>query len=323
MKKIKYLLMLFLLFPLSLLAQQTIISGKVIDFTDGTTLPGVSVRVIGTNTGTVTDNDGKFNISVPGNGATLLISYVGHISQEVKVADLKNGIIALKSDNKGLDEVVVVGYGVQKRATVTGAVATLQSKEITVTKNESVVNMLTGKIPGLRIVQNTAEPGGYDNTLDIRGFREAPLVVIDGIPGGSFDHMDPNEIESISVLKDASASRYGVRGGGGVIVITTKKGNKSGKFDINYSYNQGYQQYLGMAQGVGAVDYMLLTNEKTKRDFASNFIANVPPAYSYADIKPWLDGTNKSADWIDAAFKKSAPQVQHNLNVVGGTDKIS
>ena len=322
MKKIKYLLILFFLLPLSLLAQQTIISGKVIDYTDGTTLPGVSVRIKGTTTGTVTDANGKFQISVPA-GAILQVTYIGHESLEVKVTDIKNNTIALKQGNKGLDEVVVVGYGVQKRATVTGSVSTLQSKEITITKNESVVNMLTGKIPGLRIVQNTAEPGGYDNTLDIRGFRAAPLVVIDGVPGGSFDRMDPNEIENISVLKDAAASIYGVRAAGGVILITTKKGDKSGKFDVNYSVNQGYQQYLGTPDGVKAVDYMLLTNEKTKRDFANNFIANVPPAYSYADIKPWLDGTYKSADWIDAAFKKSAPQIQHNLNVTGGNEKIS
>ena len=323
MKKYKYLLILFFLFPLSLLAQQTTISGKVVDFTDGSTLPGVSVRIKGTTTGTVTDNSGKFQLSVTGTDAILQISFIGYVSQEIKAADLKNGTIALKTSNKGLDEVVVVGYGVQKRATVTGSVSTLQSKEIITTKNESVINMLTGKIPGLRVVQNTAEPGGYDNKLDIRGFKAAPLVVIDGVPGGSFDRLDPNEIENISILKDASASIYGVRAAGGVILITTKKGDRNGKFDINYSVNQGYQQYLGMPEGVSAVDYLLLTNEKTKRDFANNFIANTTPAYSYADIKPWLDGTNKSADWIGAAFKKSAPQIQHNLNVTGGSEKIN
>jgi TonB-dependent SusC/RagA subfamily outer membrane receptor len=172
---------------------------------------------------------------------------------------------------------VVVGYGTQKRETVTGSVATLKSKEITVTKNESVVNMLTGKIPGLRIVQKTAEPGGYENQIDIRGYKSAPLVVIDGVPSGGFERMDPNEIESISVLKDAAASIYGVRAAGGVILITTKKGEKNGQLDINYSVNQGYQQFLGTPEGVDAVDYMLLTNEKTKRDFANNFIANTAP----------------------------------------------
>ncbi len=323
MKKLQYLLILFFLFPLSLLAQQTVINGKVIDFTDGFTLPGVSVKIKGTTTGIVTDVNGKFSLAVANNNAVLQFSYVGYTPQEVKVSDLKDGVVALKTSNNNLNEVVVVGYGTQKRATVTGSVSTLKSKEITVTKNESVINMLTGKIPGLRIVQNTAEPGGYDNKIDIRGFRAAPLIVIDGVPSGGIERLDPNEIESISVLKDAAASIYGVRAAGGVILVTTKKGDGTGKFDINYSVNQGYQQYLGTPEGVDAVDYMLLTNEKTKRDFANNFIANTTPAYSYADIKPWLDGTNKSANWIDAAFKKSAPQIQHNLNVNGGTEKIS
>jgi TonB-linked SusC/RagA family outer membrane protein len=323
MKKFKYLLILFFLFPLSLLAQQTAISGKVVDFTDGSTLPGVSVKIKGTTTGIITDLNGKFTLNASATDV-LQLSFIGYVTQEVSVAALRNSnTVTLKSSNTNLNEVVVVGYGTQKRETVTGSVSTLKSKEITVTKNESVVNMLTGKIPGLRIVQKTAEPGGYENTFDIRGYKAAPLVVIDGVPSGGFERMDPNEIESISVLKDAAASIYGVRAAGGVILITTKKGDKNGTFDINYSVNQGYQQYLGMPEGVDAVDYMLLTNEKTKRDFANNFIANTTPAYSYADILPWMDGTNKSADWIGAAFKKSSPQIQHNLNVNGGTEKIS
>jgi TonB-linked SusC/RagA family outer membrane protein len=323
MKKFKYLLVLYFLFPLSLLAQQTIISGKVIDSKDGSTLPGVSVKIKGTTIGVVTDLNGKFQLSVPAADATLQLSYVGYTTQEIKAADVNNGTIALQATSNNLNEVVVVGYGTQKRETITGSVATLKSKEITLTKNESVVNMLTGKIPGLRILQKTAEPGGYDNTIDIRGYGAAPLVVIDGVPSGGLERMDPNEIESISVLKDAAASIYGVRAANGVILVTTKKGDKNGKFDINYSVNQGYQQFLGMPEGVDAVDYMLLTNEKTKRDFNNNFIANQIPTFSYADIKPWLDGTYKSADWIGAAFKKSAPQIQHNLNVNGGTEKIS
>ncbi|WP_426668659.1 SusC/RagA family TonB-linked outer membrane protein [Mucilaginibacter sp. McL0603] len=326
MKKTKYLLILFLLFPLSLLAQQTVISGKVIDFTDGNSLPGVSVRVQGTNAGTVTDKDGKFSISVSGNDATLIISYIGYLSQEVKATDLKNGIVALKTGSKGLDELVVVGYGVQKRATITGSVSTLQNKEIITTKNESVINMLTGKIPGVRIVQTTSEPGSYANNLNIRGYTSAPLVVIDGVIGGdqsTIGRMDPNEIENISVLKDAAASIYGIRAAGGAILITTKKGAKNGKMNINYSFNDAIQSFLGMPQGVNAVDYMMLTNEKVKRDFASNFANNVTPQFSYADMKPWLDGTNKSADWSDMVFRKTANEISHNLNIDGGNDKIS
>ncbi|WP_091208486.1 SusC/RagA family TonB-linked outer membrane protein [Mucilaginibacter gossypiicola] len=326
MKKYKYLLILFFLFPLGLLAQQTTINGKVIDLTDGSTLPGVSVKIKDTNTGAITDVAGKFQLQVPGPNAILQLSYIGYVTQEIAVKDIKDGTIALKTNNKSLEEVVVVGYGVQKRATITGSIATLQSKEITTTKNESVINMLTGKIPGVRIVQNTAEPGSYANNLNIRGYTNAPLVVIDGVIGGdqsTIGRMDPNEIESISVLKDAAASIYGMRAAGGAILITTKKGGKNGKININYSVNDAIQTFLGMPEGVGAVDYMLLTNEKVKRDFANNFVHNVTPQYSYADMKPWLDGTRKSADWIGLAFKKTANQIQHNLNIDGGTDKIS
>jgi len=330
MKKIKYLFIILFLFPLSLLAQQTIITGKVTDLTDGSVLPGVSVLIKGTTTGAVTDIGGTFHLTVPNTNVILQLSYTGYETRQVAVKDIKGGLIALKATNKTLDEVVVVGYGVQKRATVTGSIATLQNKEIVTTKNESVVNMLTGKIPGIRIVQTTAEPGSYANNLDIRGYKTSsgagPAIIIDGIIGGdqsTLGRMDPNEIESISVLKDGAAAIYGIRAAGGAILITTKKGSKNGQVSINYSVNDAVQTFLGMPQGVGAVDYMLLTNEKTKRDFANNFISNVPPAYSYADILPWLNGTNKSSDWVDLVFKKTADQISHNLNIDGGNEKIS
>lgn len=325
MKKIKYLLTLFFLFPLILLAQQSVtISGKVTDAAGGSGLPGVGIKVKGTSTGTITDSEGKFTISVPGPDSYIQISFIGFRSQEIQVKSKRDFQIILQEDNNSLEELVVVGYGTQKKATLTGSISTLKSEDIVVTKNENVVNMLTGKIPGLRVLQKTSEPGGYENQFDIRGFGN-PLIVIDGIPrgGGDFSRMDPNEIENISVLKDAAAAIYGVRAANGVILITTKKGKKDGKYDINYSVNQGWQQFLGMPEGVGAVDFMLLTNEKTKRSFASNFPNNQESTYSYGDIKPWLDGTYPSADWIGAAFNTVSPQIQHNMNVDGGTDKAN
>ncbi len=190
--------------------------------------------------------------------------------------------LSMEENSRNLDNVIVVGYGTQKKTTLTGSVSMLKSSEIVVTKNENVQNMLTGKIPGLRMIQRTAEPGGYENSFDIRGYGAAPLIVIDGVPRGGFEKIDPNEIESVSVLKDASAAIYGNRAANGVILITTKKGSaRNRKFDITYSFNQAWQQFLGMPDGVGPVDFMMLTNEKMKRDFANNFISNQPPAYSY------------------------------------------
>ncbi|MDB5015076.1 MAG: TonB-dependent receptor plug [Daejeonella sp.] len=297
------------------------VTGKVAD-EKGLPLPGVTIKLKGTSLGAVTNSDGSYSIKLPNGSGILVFNFIGFVSQEIAVNESTQVNVVLREQLSNLEEVVVVGYGTQKKVTLTGSVSTLKTSEIVVTKNENVVNMLTGKVPGLRILQKTAEPGGYENSFDIRGFG-SPLVVIDGVPRGGIERMDPNEIESISVLKDAAAAIYGVRAANGVILVTTKNGNKNGKFDINYSVNQGWQQFLGMPQGVGAVDYLLLTNEKTKRSFASNFMGNDVPAYSYADMKPWLEGTFASADWIGASFNTVAPQIQHNFNINGGTDKAS
>ena len=180
----------------------------------------------------------------------------------------------MQEDSKTLEEVVVVGYGTQKKATLTGAVSAVNNKEIAVTKNENVVNMLSGKIPGVRITQKSSQPGEFDNAIDIRGLGE-PLIVVDGIPRdkGYFSRMDANEIESVSVLKDASASIYGIRAANGVILVTSKHGGESsdGKFDITFSANYGWQQFLYMPETASAANHMLLINEKSYNDFGTNY----------------------------------------------------
>ncbi|MDN5286396.1 MAG: TonB-dependent receptor plug [Mucilaginibacter sp.] len=323
MKKLKYLFIICFLFPLSLLAQQTSTGGKVIDFTDGSALPGVSVKIKGTTTGTVTDKDGKFRLNIAGPDTYLQLSYLGYVAQEIQVKDLKDGIIALKSTNKSLEEVVVVGYGTQKRANLSSAVSTVSNKELIATKNENVYNMLSGKIPGLAIQQRSSEPGGFDAKIDLRGFGQ-PLIVIDGVPGGDLSRLDPNEIDNISVVKDASAAVYGVRAANGVIIVTTKKGGKSknGKFNFSYSVNNAWQQFLNVPNSVGALDYMMLKNEQQKRDFNSNYFTQSAPAFSAADMKPYQDGTLKTSNWGDEVFNKTASQIQHNLSMNGGNDKV-
>lgn len=322
MKILRQLLWLCCLIPASLLAQQKTINGKVSNAQNGEPLAGVTISLGGTTT--TTNAEGKYTINAPANASRLTFTYVGMktVSEDIKGRSAIN--IAMTGNEQSLDNVMVVGYGTQKKTTLTGAVSQISSKELVTTKNENVANMLTGKIPGLRMVQRTAEPGAYENSFDVRGYGGAPLVVIDGVPRGGFEKMDPNEIESISVLKDASAAIYGNRGANGVILITTKKGSASrNRFDISYSVNQGWQQFLGMPDAVGPVDYMMLTNEKMKRDFANNFVANQPPAYSYEDILPWMDGTYQGADWIGAAFNTVVPQMQHNLSFSGGTDRVN
>lgn len=327
MKKIYYLLPLFCCLPFLIWAQNTQITGRVTDSATGAPISGASVQLVnekGSNTGTLTSENGTYRIEILGKATTISFSSVGSLPVTEAVAGRTSIDVRLVGGDNTLNDVVVVGYGTQKKVTLTGAVAVVDNKELTVTKNENVLNMLTGKIPGLRMVQKTAEPGSYENAFDIRGFGGAPLVVIDGVPRGGIERLDPNEIESISVLKDASAAIYGVNGGNGVILVTTKKGqSKDGKFDINYSVNQSFQQFLGMPDAVGAVDYMMLTNEKAKRDFGTNFITNAPPAFTYDNIMPWVQGERQSADWTGAAFHNISPQVQHNINIAGGTDKIN
>jgi len=327
MKKMYRLLFLVCLLPLSIFAQQKTIKGKITDSKDGSPLSGVTITA-GTGTAkvaTATGADGGFTLTVPANTKEIIVSTIGFsdVREKINNRDIIN--VRMNASAKDLGEVVVVAYGTQKKVNLTGSVATLKSSEITITKNENTLNMLTGKIPGLRMTQQSAEPGAYANTFDIRGYGGAPAIVIDGVlNGGNFQRMDPNEIESISVLKDAAAAPYGFNGGNGVILITTKKGtNKNGKFDINYSFNQGIQQFLGMPQGVNAVDYMMLVNEKAREDFGTSFTGNQQLPFSYDAIEAFVQGNSVSADWIDAAFSKTSQQVQHNINISGGSDKVS
>jgi len=289
-------------------------SGLVVDET-GQGLPGVSVKIKGTTIGTVTGVDGKFVISAS-NDQTLVFTFVGYTSQEVAVGSQTSIKVSLVSNATNVNEVVVVGYGTQKKATVTGSIASVTNSEIVTTKNENVLNMLTGKVAGVRIVQNSAEPGSFDNAFDIRGFGN-PLVVIDGIPRDNITRLDPNDIESISVLKDASAAIYGVRAANGVVIVTTKKGKK-GTVELNYSGTYGWQVPAYMPKPVGALDFMTLVNEQLLHNVNGGQIK-----YTDADFAAYRNGTKTSTDWYGNVFANSAPQQQHNLNAIGGTDNTS
>ena len=275
----------------------------------------VSVTVKGKPGGTATDSTGKFQINVS-KGGTLVFSYVGMTTQEVEITDQENVDIQLSSTSASLRDVVVVAYGTQKKATLTGAVSSVQSREIVETKNENVQNMLTGKVAGLRVSQNSSEPGSFDNSFDIRGLG-TPLIVIDGIPRDNISRIDPNDIESVSILKDASAAVYGVRAANGVVLITTKKG-KRGTTELNYSGNWGWQVPAGLPESVGAVDYMTLANEKSMHNVNGGRLS-----FTDADFAPYLDGTKKSTNWYSPTFKNAVPQSQQNLSANGGNEKTT
>ena len=197
------------------------ISGQVVDEL-GEAIIGANVTVVGNKSlGTITDIDGNFTLTVP-QGTTLEVSYIGYVNKKVVVDNKISYKITLKEDAEQLDEVVVVGYGTQKRVNLTGAVSAITNEELVATKSQNAQNMLTGKVPGVRVIQKTSEPGEFTNQFDIRGFG-SPLIVVDGVPRGNLQRMDPNEIESISVLKDASAAIYGVRAANGVVLILQRK----------------------------------------------------------------------------------------------------
>ena len=231
------------------------ITGNVVDAT-GTPIIGATIMEKGTTNGTITDLDGNFTLRVS-NNAKLEVSYVGYKTQLVSVKG-ESIVITLKEDTEVLSEVVVVGYGTQKKATLTGAVSAVRADDLISTKNENVQNMLSGKLPGVRVVQKSAEPGSFNNSFDIRGLGSA-LIVIDGVPRDNMDRLDPNDIESLSVLKDASAAIYGVRAANGVVLITTKKG-KSGNAELEYSGNIGWQNPTGSPKSASAADWMTLKN---------------------------------------------------------------
>ena len=248
MKKLLLVLFLFVFTLGAVYAQTVQVKGLVISGSDMEPLPGVNVVVKGnTSIGTITDVDGNFSLSVPSD-AVLSVTYIGFKSQDVLVKGQRTLKIILLEDTEALDEVVVVGYGVQKKANLTGAVASIKSDELLKAKSANSTNTLVGQIPGLISKQAKGEPGADDASLYIRGiatFRgdTSPAFIIDGVERSSADfaRMDPNDIESVNVLKDAaSAAIFGMRGANGVVVVTTKRG-KQDKTSIKYSGNVSIQ----------------------------------------------------------------------------------
>ena len=322
MKKSLILTFGCLLSASAMFAQNGTVHGVVTD-SQGEPVIGATIKVVGTKRATVTDMNGEFAIQASGK-EKLNISYVGTKSE---VVTAKNNLkIVLQDDDNTLSDVVVVGYGTQKKATLTGAVSAITNKEMVVTKNENVVNMLSGKVSGVRITQNSSQPGEYDNNIDIRGMG-APLIVVDGIPRDQayFSRMDASEIDNVSVLKDASAAIYGVRAANGVILVTTKHGtsSKEGSFELTFSANYGIQSFLYLPKTASAVDHMLLYNEKVHNAFGQNYPYRYKPGtYSYDQMFEYSTGKKQGTNWTDELFDKTSPQQQYNVTMNGSSKKI-
>ncbi|MFD1770760.1 TonB-dependent receptor [Sphingobacterium suaedae] len=302
---------------------QTIFKGQVVD-ENGSPVEGVTVSLKGRRGQTTnTAADGSFSIALDPGAATLVFEHIAYVSKEVETKGRATANITLQSKSGDIEEVVVVGYGTQRKANLTGAVSAISGKEL---ENRPIANIgqgLQGQIPGLtvRSTGNTA-PGNRSPQFRIRGvgtWGDAnPLIVIDGIPGGNLNILNPDDIESISVLKDAaSSSIYGVRGANGVIMVTTKKGS-SGVTNISLNSYLGWQTPTALPEFVGSADYMMLQNE-------ANINAGQNPTYTDQQIEIARNGSDPNyfanTDWIEETYRRSAPQQNHNLSLNGGGDK--
>ena len=295
--------------------QQKQITGTV-TYKDGNPLPGVNVVVTGTTVGVITNIDGKYSINVPEGAMSLTFTFMGMQAQEISIGTLTQIDATMEESAYGLDEVVVVGYGTQKKENVTGAVASVGGDVLAKTSVVSTTNSLVGLLPGIVSKQTGGEPGRDVASISIRGFG-SPLIIVDGV-ARSFNDIDPKEIESVTILKDASAGIYGARAGNGVILVTTKRGSIA-KPEISYSSSYTLQSLTFLPKPVNAGQYATLMNEKNLSD-GDNAI------YTDEQVQKYFDGSDPlnypNANWWKAVMRDWAPEQQHNISISGGNEVV-
>lgn len=296
--------------------QQQTVKG-IVKGPDGLPVIAANISQKGTNNATITDLYGNFTLNITGQHPVLVISYIGYVTTEVNVSGRAFIEVVLQEDVEALDEVVVVGYGTMRKKDVTGAVSSVRTEDITKNATSNVMQAIAGKMSGVQVVQNSGTPGG-DVSILIRGVGTindaSPLYVIDGVPvSGGMWYLNPNDVESIDVLKDASATAiYGSRGANGVVMVTTKQAQE-GHTEINFDYSYGIQHTAKTYDMLNASQYAALHNEM-RTNAGSEYSLN--PAFS--DPESLGTGT----DWMDAIFR-TAPMQKVNLSMLGGNQKIS
>jgi TonB-linked SusC/RagA family outer membrane protein len=286
--------------------------GRVVD-EQGQAIPGATVKVKGSNMGGVTDANGRFRLNNVDEGATLVVSYIGYDAKEMKVSKSAM-VISLNPQANNLNDVVVVGYGSQKKVNLIGSVSQLSAKAINDRPVSSLSNALTGQLPGITVIQRSGQPGASNNSIQIRGVgsfgaNAGALILVDGIPVNSFNDIDPNDVANISVLKDAStAAIYGSRAANGVILVTTKTGtNSDGKIKVAYNGYTGTQRATAYPEFVESWEYASLLNEAQ------------PGSYTPEQIQKFRDGSDPdnypNENYVNNVFKKSTLQTGHNLSL--------
>ena len=295
--------------------QNRILTGKVLDEL-GEPAVGANVLVKGTTIGVAVDLNGNYRIEVPQGKKTIVFSYIGYQTQEISYRGQTTLNVTLKSDSEILEDVVVVGYGVQKKVNLTGAVGSVDGEKLISKAVGNVTSALAGLVPGLKVMNRSGQPGADGADISIRGFG-APLVLVDGIEQ-DFGFMDPNEIENISILKDASAAVYGSRAANGVILVTTKRGKKSKpKFSLNL--NAGFSAPTRIVEMASSGLYAELMNE-------ADLVNGDDPTYTPDEIEKFYAGTDPrypNTDWRKETLKSISPKYDVNMGIRGGSDKVS
>ena len=305
--------------------QQKTITGKVVD-EKGEIIPGVAVVVKGTTRGTITGLNGEFKLDISSGDKVIEFSFVGMKSQEVTIGEQSNFNITMTEDVVGIDEVVVVGYGTQRKVTSTGSVVTTTGEELLKSPSTNLSNNLIGRLPGLTSVTRSGEPGNDGATLRIRGSNtlgdNSPLVIVDGVANRGMERINSSQIESITILKDASAAIYGSQAANGVILITTKRG-VIGKPLVSINMQAGASQPTRIPEMADAAQYSSMLNEI---NYYKNPAGGRNSKYSEQDLQMYRDGSDPwghpNTDWFDEVYNDWAGQNQENVSLSGGTENM-
>ncbi|MCY1718965.1 TonB-dependent receptor [Prolixibacteraceae bacterium Z1-6] len=313
----------------NIFGQQRKITGMV-KSQNGESLPGVTVVVKGTSNGTVTNADGTFDLNVEAGAETLVFSFVGMKTQEISIGSQTVFDLVLEEESIGIEEVIAIGYGTIKKSDLTGAVGSVKGEVISERSTTQVSQALQGAMAGVMVTRNNNAPGS-SATIRIRGITSIgdsnPLVIVDGVPVGSINDVNPNDIENISVLKDAaSASIYGSRAAAGVILVTTKRA-KSGDLSLDYNFEYGFEKPTEMAEYVDAIRYMEVVNELRWNDNGNNEGGEFPTygedvINNYASLNAENPDLYPNTDWVDLILKDKAPRQSHTIGITAGSKVI-
>jgi len=301
--------------------QQRTISGKVTD-QNGEPLPGATVIIKGTTQGTVANAEGEYTLTNIPENTTLVFSFVGMKTQEINVGNRTIINVTMETEAIGLEEVIAVGYATQKRVNVVGSITSVGGEKIEAIPAADITNTLAGRLAGAVIIQPSGEPGQTAARILVRGRttlgdNTGPMVVIDGVPGRSLSDIDPVDIESISVLKDASAAIYGATAANGVILVTTKRG-QTGKPRLSYQFYQGYASPSLLPKVTNAGDYATMLSEYQDYEGKPRTFSDNDIELFYSGRDPW---EHPNSDWMGDLIAKWNGITKHNITVDGGTDK--